>query len=431
MSRCFALTAVEDGVIASERRSWPMNIHLEARLTHRLDRDRLKAAVATAMGHHPLAGSRQAPGGLLQRVRYWEHPDRPDIQPVIDDSRIDSLLSTPIPLHTAPLMRILLERGDGDDTVVLCAHHGAFDALGGIVVLRTIAAAYVGAPLPSADDDLDDRRVATPAGGVRPSAGLRRALWPPRSVRIRGRSGTGAAVGYGITQRRVNSITLAGLRSAAKAPTTVNDVLVAALHLTVDRWNGRHGAVSGPVSIVVPMSRRGPGPSTVVANRTGQMTVWSEAGQRSDPAELLAGVTAQTSEAKRNGARGDPSAILGAASWLPAAVRRAVPPAVCLLTGDRALATTRLSNLGVQDDAELQHDDFHVDTLWFSPPCRPPQGLVLGTVTFGGTLQVTARWCRSTFDAAAAAAFTGDFVEELERLAQPAAKPRIAQLRPN
>ncbi len=130
---------------------------------------------------------------------------------------------------------------------------------------------------------------------------------------------------------------------------TVNDLLVAALILTVDRWNAAHGRRGGQIRITVPVNDRDPrrrweGPG----NQSRLIRVTTRPGQRTDAASLLAHVAAQTRAGKRQPRPGlDAMSRLLAAGWAPAVIKRQTVRLVRRLARPVCTDTSLLSNLGV------------------------------------------------------------------------------------
>jgi NRPS condensation-like uncharacterized protein len=428
MKELVPFTAAEDTIAASERRAWPMNMLIEARLAGSLDERRLREAVEEAVRRLPSLGYRRSHASPLEKAQHWEVTRQFDLDPILFGADVEEVLSQPIDLDVAPTFRLVVAPGSERSTrLALCMHHAAVDGQGAVRFVREIAAAYTG--IPRTNPPPGDSEASEPlAPGPKASRlqNVKQTLWAPRSTRLatprrpltgetlRASTGGGANEknrGFGLTYRSIDEATLAAIRSAARGLATVNDVLVAAIHLTIEEWNTQLGRPSGLVSVIVPISgRRTPDQLLSIGNLTGQTTVWSDGRQRRDAARLLEHVTRQTADAKRRGAEDVTASALGTTARLPARVRMVLPLVASKLTLDRSVATTRLSNLGVLDTAGLDRPPFDVQSVWFSPPCRPPQTLVVGASSFGGRLLLTARWCQPHWDRESAERFV-DMVE--------------------
>jgi NRPS condensation-like uncharacterized protein len=96
---------------------------------------------------------------------------------------------------------------------------------------------------------------------ARQMEGLRRvreAFDPPSRIAVLG--GTdGDGFGFVFRTLDINETTTPGLVQRPSG-TTINDVLVAALHLAVQSWNTKHGAPADQVGVQMPMNIRPRGP---------------------------------------------------------------------------------------------------------------------------------------------------------------------------
>ena len=173
----------------------PNNVHMEIWLPGHLDPDQLRDAVTAMLAGQPRAGARRAGRGWWRRGYDWELPPQADVDPVstvrwrtevdLDLARARFLATAP-PLDRSPPFRLLLARGPGRDSLILNAHHAAFDGRSCLRLLRLIADGY-GAGRP---DRTDLRRgPAEPSGRpqlpgeqpseTRPPASQRPASDPP------------------------------------------------------------------------------------------------------------------------------------------------------------------------------------------------------------------------------------------------------------
>jgi hypothetical protein len=84
---------------------------------------------------------------------------------------------------------------------------------------------------------------------------------------------------------------------------------------------------------------------------------------------------------------------------LTIAAKRRLPD-VIRLTGDVAVDTVSLSNLGT-----IPPMGDGVEAVWLSPPGRMPLGAALGVTSYDGRLHVALRYRHAQFDAPAAHAF--------------------------
>jgi NRPS condensation-like uncharacterized protein len=198
---------------------------------------------------------------------------------------------------------------------------------------------------------------------------------------------------------------------------TVNDLLVAALIRTVDRWNTAHGRRSGRIRISVPVSDRGrqdrcadPG------NQTRLIRVTARGRERADPGRLLAHVAAQTRAAKKRPTAGlDAASRLLATGWAPAAIKCHAVRLARRVAAPLCTDTALLSNLGAIACPPC-FSGSGTEPLWFSGPARMPRGLGVGALTIAGQLHLCVHHQHALLDRGAAADFTALYCEALGEL---------------
>ena len=414
-----SFSPLDEGAALSECSGWPMNVQLEARVEEPIDAVRLAAAVSTALEHHPMTRAQLARTHRWGTQLVWELGSGPHHAPVRQGSDVGAFLGENLPLDSSPRVQILLDQSHqpatgGRDRIIISGHHAALDGAAAVVLLRTILAAYEGADLPPLELPAEPAVVPRGVPGVL-GAGLRHVFLGRRSDRV-ALTSQQAGAGFGVSYATLGPELSKHLVSSRPPGTTVNDVLMAALHLALDGWNREHRSPAGLFSVVMPVHLAGTTQTPfTVGNSTTQATVYSRPDQRSTADRMLDCVTTQTRQIKASADALEPSEALSALHRLPVSVRRRLPRIASALTRDRAVATTRLSNLGPLrvDDLGPRGDgqaSLTVSSLWFSPPCRPPQSIVFGVTGFADVINLTARYCRPDFDASAADAFLESLV---------------------
>jgi len=411
-------------LLQETRATW--NVQFELGADHRLDEARLQQAVLTCCRRHPMARACLAPTPQGETSYRWDFAELADVDPFrvvecLDGAALGrlrtGLYAPPIPLDTSPGFRVALARRPGRDLVLLSASHIVADGVGAVRLLQTIVRAYQGEPDPADPLPLAQARDlgSFPAAKTRSEKwarqmeGLRRvreAFDPPSRIAVLG--GTdGDGFGFVFRTLDINETTTPGLVQRPSG-TTINDVLVAALHLTVQSWNTKHGAPADRVGVQMPMNIR---PADrlwdVVSNLTSMVSVSTEPDDRADLATATAVVAKQTSEMRRNDRAYGLYDLLRATEKAPLAVKRAVPRLIHL-TGDRFVDTAMLSNLGrIPEPPSFEGDpDSGPPELWFSPPCDPACSVSIGVVTSGQRLALVTRYRDEQFDADAAEEFT-------------------------
>src|SRR6185437_4117289 len=255
----------------------PNNVHVEIWLPGHLDPGRLRDAVAAALAAEPRAGVRRARGGWWRRGYAWELPPRSDEDPVstvawrteadLDKSRERFMAAAP-PLDRSPPFRLLLARGPGRDSLILNAHHAAFDGRSCLRLLQLIAERYDATGLPAVPAGAPFQTLI-PRSAKTGSPG--RAGHPVRrNSRIAPRHADGhrtrRAPGYGFALLGWPGVPAVPAAGAGAPRVTVNDLLIAALIQAVREWNAAAGRAPGRVLISMPVDAREPGRGDEIGN---------------------------------------------------------------------------------------------------------------------------------------------------------------------
>jgi NRPS condensation-like uncharacterized protein len=401
----------------------PNSVHLELRLPGVLDETAFRAAVTHALAQAPRAQARRARVRPLASRYRWEPVSVLDADPVLTTtwSSEDDLgrhrarfFATAPAIDAAPPLRLLLASGRDETSVILNAHHAAFDGIWCLELLRRVARAYLapGHPPPATTRPAAER---PPVAGTVPAgaAPAGRGVLPRRVTRIAPVPAADRA-GYGfhvLPPVVVPSVVTA----AAGGPVTVNDVLVAALVATVGQWNTGHGRSARTVKVTVPINTRPPGQELMAGNCNRLVTV-SAAGSGAAAADILDFVARQTWWAK-----GHPRPEVGlfsrglAAAPLPVAVKRAAMRGYLRSAGAFLCDTTLLSNLGNIPDPP-RFGQLVTTRVIFSAPAHMPRGLSVGAVSTGGQLQLCLRYRHALLTEEAAANFAGLYRDVLAGL---------------
>ncbi len=420
-------------LLQETRASW--NVQFELGTDHHLDEAGLRQAVLTCCRRHPLTRARLAPSPQGEASYRWDFADEVDLDPLRvadcpDSATLDrlrtELYTPPIALDATPGFRVVLARRPGGDLVLLSASHIVADGVGVLRLMQTIARAYLGEPDPPDPLPLAQARdlgsflapKTRSEKWTRQLEGLRRireALDPPSRIAVVG--GTDHD-GFGFVFRTldIGETTTPGLMQRAPG-TTVNDVLLAALHLTVQSWNTKHDMPTGRIGVMMPINVR---PADrlwdVVSNLTSMVTVSTVPDDRIDLATATTAVAEQTHQMRRNDRAYGLHDVLEVTMKAPLPVKRAVPRLIHL-TGDRFVDTAMLSNLGrIPEPPTLATNPASgPPELWFSPPCDPACSVSIGVATSGQRLALVARYRYEQFDADAAEEFTDILIAQVAR----------------
>jgi NRPS condensation-like uncharacterized protein len=329
----------------------------------------------------------------------------------LDESRERFMAAAP-PLDRSPPFRLLLARGPGRDSLILNAHHAAFDGRSCLRLLRLIAERYDATGLPAAPAGAPFQtripRLAKTGSPGRAGHPVR------RNSRIAPRHADGhrtrRAPGYGFALLGWPGVPAVPAAGAGEPRVTVNDLLIAALIRAVQEWNAAAGRAPGRVLISMPVDAREPGRGDEIGNLSRLCTVTVEP---SEPGPLAWAVAAQTGPAKRKPGPAVGAALMAAArAPLPTPVKRRAIRLAVRTVGRLRCDTSLLSNLGNVAEPP-RFGSLAPERMWFSTTAHMPRGLSVGAVTVGGRLQVCLRYRHALFDFAAARDFVALYAAAL------------------
>ena len=424
----------------------PNNVHLEVWLPGHLSPEKLGTAVAAAAADVPAARARRAPGAWWRASYAWQFPLESDIDPVSvtcwrNDTELDSararFLAAAPELHRSPPFRLLLARGPQWDSVILNAHHAAFDGRSCLRLLSLIADRYSGGQPPEAPGP-DHVSVATarsggqavprPAGSTSPARGLplpvrRTARIAPQHEEPHAARG---APGYGVSLLEWPGVP-APKKPAGGSRVTVNDLLVAALIQTITGWNTARGRRPARIRVSMPIDTRPPGHADDLGNLSRLCTITVDSPRGT---ELAAAVADQTRQAKStSGPSAGPVQMAVARVRLPIPLKRGLVRLGLYILGRIECDSSLLSNLGNVTDPPT-FGMLPPTRMWFSTSAHMPRGLSVGAITVGGRLQLCFRYRNALLDAAAGQDFAAEYAAALSALSEPrAGEPADAQRR--
>ncbi|MCA1702157.1 MAG: hypothetical protein LC808_02350 [Actinobacteria bacterium] len=408
----------------------PWSVHLEVRLSGTVVEDRLRPAVGTALARHPRARAR----ATMARQRWagyeWDITPAPDIDPLdvvvcSDDDALQiaraDLQSMAVPLVTSPPLRIRLARHREGDVVMLNLHHAAGDGIAALGLLHCIARAYAGKPDPVPPTLPEQVEIPTLSGRwalLRALVGeLRQAA--PGAVHLVP-SGDRDRAGYGLHHHVLDTAQTAALAAKTDGQTTVNDLLLAAMHLALDSWNSQYGGASGRLSVLMPVNLR---PRSrwyeVFGNATFMVPVVTCPEDRRNPIATVQTIRRRTRRIKDDRTPAAVVRLLEFLQHLPLPAKRSIAR---LAGSERVIPTAILSNLGrLHEDLDFG-PELCAREVWFSPPTRMPMGLAVGAVTAGGRLHLVFRYRHPLFGPADVAAFADCYVAVLGHVASSAGR---------
>jgi len=403
-----AVGAARRGVPLLDPKTSAWGVQLDARVAGSLDEARLRDALDTLVG---VKGA----GETCLTTADCDDPE------ALDAAR-RRLHGAGPPLTELPPFRVLLAHHPGGDVLMLNLNHAAVDGFGAVRVLDRLARIYAAnAGPPDALDflacaDLPVQPAApSPARLVRLGRTalerLRDALSKPPHL---ARDEAGDRPGYGF---HLHGLSAQGTRDVTGGGGASHDALVAALHLTIARWNSRHDMPGRRIGVLVPVDLR-PGelPEHVVANLSVNTRLSTTPRERATPASALRAITwhSERDRATRTGIA--LIAALQRAGMLALWAKQSSIVLQPLAGNDRADAAM-ICDLGSLPAApRFGGEAGEVRELWFSPPSRSPRCLCVGTVTLEGRLYVTFRYPHALFGANAVRRFADLYLSQLERV---------------
>ena len=419
-----SLCALDEASYHLDSASAPWSVHLEVRVTGSVVEDRLRHAVGVALARHPRARARLSTG-RSDRVE-WEIISEPDVDALdvvvcSDDDALRAaraeLQSLTVPLVMSPPLRIRLARHRDGDVVMLNVHHAAGDGIAALCLLRSIARAYAGRPDLVAQTPPEQVQIPAPSGGrwgqIQALVGeLRQAA--PRSAHLVPIGGADRP-GYQLHHLVLDTAQTVALAAKAKAGTTVNDLLLAGLHLALDSWNRGHGGAAGRLSVLMPVNLR-PKASwhEVFGNFSFMVPVVTRPADRAEPTATVEAIHRRTQHVKRQCTPAAAVRFLDVLQHLPLPAKQGIAR---LAASERVIPTAILSNLGRLDDDLDFGPELRASEVWFSPPARMPMGLAVGALTAVGRLHLVLRYRHPLFGPAEIAGFADSYRAALGRLA--------------
>lgn len=416
------LNVLDELYLHLNRKQEPWSVHLELEVEGRIDGKRLNSAVRKAVLPHPIARARLASARATD-VRYrWEIADglsSIDLEEIecareadLTQGRERLLSRTPDLDIAGPFSLLLAHRPQGD-VLVMNLHHAAGDGLSALRLMGSIARAYAGKrdPRPTVDAlEVRDIKAMAGSGSLKDRLTRGRAAveYLTRGVnqpaRIARQAPSGES-GYGFELLSFEPGELEHILKLRSDGSTVNDVLLGALAITVRRWNRRHQAQGGSVYLMMPINLRPPEwRYEVVGNFASYVSVHIGADEQKTLRAAIKAAAASTRRIKDDGISGLIIDLFALPSALPTGIKQRLQGLIPL-TGNVIVDTVALSNLGRLPRAPGFGDAGAVKAVWFSPPARMPCGASLGAATLDDRLFLTLRYRHALFDASAASDF--------------------------
>jgi len=436
--RTTALNPLDEALMNIERAEDPWSVHLEVRVSGRFDERNLRDAIVATLLLHPMARARMQPYTHGTSTFSWEIADVLDglFLDVVDakteaDIAIarERLISIKIPISVVPAFYVLLIHHADGDLLIINASHTRMDGLGTFRILTSILRHYSGQPDPVPELDPLTVRDLKALVGSKPLSDrlecirdlfahlVHAVVAPP--IRVAGRNGASsdssvAHSGYGTVQFGLSAEQTKRLVAQRQKSSTINDLLLGALSLTILRWNEQHGVASrGRISTMMPVNLR---PKAwwfeIVSNFSSYCTISVPSSITRTLPAVVDCVTRQTQHLKRVGGASVLVELLDLPSVLPITIKTRLRD-VLPFVQNRMADTVVLSNLGQLPTAPEVGDAGRVMDLFFSAPAPMPGALSLGAASMGDRLFLSLRYNKALFDAEQAHRFMNVLLREM------------------
>src|SRR3954447_16036312 len=148
-----ALNVLDELYLHLDREDEPWSVQVEVGVEGRVDADRLRDAVTTGMGRHPIARARLAPRRGLDRRYFWairENPEDPPVTEVecADDAALgaarEEAMGVRLPIEAGPPFAVTLAHHPDGDAIMLNVNHAAGDGMSAVRLMASILRAYGG-----------------------------------------------------------------------------------------------------------------------------------------------------------------------------------------------------------------------------------------------------------------------------------------------
>jgi NRPS condensation-like uncharacterized protein len=400
------------------------SIHYEVRVGGRLDPTRLAAAALEAVRRHPMGRARMEPFGPMTRTFHWLIDDEVAAVPleIVDcttDAQVEAarvrLTNRRIDLHVAPPLALALVHHPEGDYLIMSLSHVVGDGMSAYRLMLSICRAYTGS---------EDTQPVLPLAHVRNLRGhvgcrnladartrlrdLARRVSDSRNhapVTLAVDGGSEGVEGHGFHLLRFDRDEAVRIAARRVKPATINDLLLAALAVTIRRFNDQRGVAPGRISLLMPVNLRpAEWSNELVSNIVSMVPVGVLECAQSDLVAGQAAVAERTAELKEQRLAGVMVDMLGMVGIWPARVRDAVIRWSRGLPVD-SVHTGVLSNMGNLEPLDFGAGAGAATELRASPPACMPEGTGVGVTMMNGEIFLTLRYCRAQFDAEGAARF--------------------------
>ncbi|NNN21899.1 MAG: hypothetical protein HKL80_07870 [Acidimicrobiales bacterium] len=318
------------------------------------------------------------------------------------------------------LCELFVAIGKDGFSLLLLAHHAAFDGISCVAVLKSLCESYSGDP--NWDESLfhiannlkvehqQDKRGDSNHKGKK-NRSFEYLPFFHKVTRIH-RTVTTNRPGYSVLNRSLSQSEFEIVTTRRKTyNATVNDLLLLAFNRAIDMWNASNKTETNLTLITMPINLR-PGRSRYmgIGNFTAAVPIGSNLNDRVNSKQLLSAITAQTSSFKATPA----SPIFNLINEILSR-----PPLVNLILavynplGNKYVHSAILSNLGHLQELIPVGTSSKVNHILFSTAGRMPRGVAIGAIGYDSSIDLTLRYRNAQFEKGDGEMFLDLFVDAL------------------
>jgi NRPS condensation-like uncharacterized protein len=322
------LNCVDACLLALDSINEPMLFWVVVDLEGEIDPTRLKEAVASAQQAHPVMKTIVRTRNL-RLCREMQEDSEKEVLTFADqtqlgngdaESYLSSWMNQPLnPGKEFPVRVLLLRKSDLQSSLMFTFHHSAADGLRGVLFARKVVESYNGG-LSRDPESTADVRVNRKGDELLEFARSRRsevkhyyrniisslfgrfviaALPPPTRV-FHDRSGRSRELAFCL--KTIGPEELRQVQSKARTVGVgLNDVLLAASYLAVEKWNTMHGKASDRIRVMVPVNISPANFRYLVSNHVSWLSFETTRKDRLDSVKLVRKARADTTNAISNG----------------------------------------------------------------------------------------------------------------------------------
>ncbi len=430
----------------------PMLIYGILKIQGEVDAAKLGRAISTAQQIHPvmrtiLGRRRLRPVREIQQDterKVLTVADRAELRDTDYESYVADWMSLPMDLGSELPIRVLLLRKDETESLlVFTFHHCSADGLRAFLFVKEVVENYnietdkEGEVEASSLQSPEVMRINRKGDELLEAANSQRAkvehyckkvfsslfhrfvlstFFPPTRI-FHDRSGRSRQLRFCFAT--VSPEELERIQSGAKlAGVKLNDILLAACYMAVEKWNRMHGKESNRIRIMAPVNISPKGFDGVVSNQASWLSLTTTPRDRADAARLLKKVREQTSDAAANRMAFALVYYFYFCSRFPLFIMRLM----CrfLITTRTYVDTVVVTNVGsiwsrpgYEEAAVSNMGDAGILNVIGSAPVVSPMGLSIAVSTYNRNLNLSLTYRPAFFSEEKARAFLDLYTEEI------------------